>query len=292
MIKPPSLQQLQYLVAIERQQSFSRAAKACRVSQPTLSVGIKALEANLGMDLIVRSNQQLRFTPMGQKVLELAQPILAQVEALVALTNVNVFAGTVTVGVIPTLLPAIIGAWLSAVQNKYPHLNMVVVEDTSAHLATALSQGELDYVLAATPFAAFSHPDFEVQALWRDPFYLVRNKQKTPKSEHLLLLEKTHCLSGHALSACARHLDKHSPVRFQMSSIGGLVEMVKSGLGFTYLPKTIVDYLRRSQGDYTKLKFEALPNEANRQISGIWRAGTHRRALFLALGDLAKRAAR
>lgn len=282
----PNLNHLRFLVAVAEQQSFSRAAKQCGVPQPTLSQGIMRLEEILQTPLILRTSKKLTFTEAGLAAVTHAKRMLAESDALLGLAQKDPFTEQVTIGSIPTLLPSIVGRWVRSIRDRYPNLGIDVVEKTSEELSVALMNAEVDFVLAATPFDALELPEFSVKNLWHDPFYQVTSKHTDQPKEDLLLLEQSHCLSGHALAACVTDSSAQA-VHFQSCSVNGLVEMVANDLGTTYLPRTIIDYLKRSSTIVDQLEISPLPEAACRQISAIWRKGCRKELVYQALSQLA-----
>lgn len=274
----PSFKQLYYLVKLHETQHFGRAAEACFVSQSTLSAGIAALEETLGQVLIERSSKHMQFTPLGLEVVEAATGLLEQGQALLHLAKDKqaFFHGDLRLGIIPTIAPFLLPAFVSRLKRKHPQLKLWLEEYQTQVLLDKLSQGHLDLVILALPYA---YAGIHTQTLFEDPFALVYHQdsqwighnlqdyaQLPPKS--VLLMEDGHCLRDHALDAC--HLEATGAINtFAASSLHTLVQMVDYDLGVTFLPKMAID-AGILQGTQVMVHPQTLP-KASRQIGMAWR---------------------
>ena len=242
----PSLRQLQYLVALDAQRNFTRAAAACFVTQSTLSAGLKELEATLGANLVERDRQRVVITPLGAEVVARARQLLAQAEDLAELAAgaAEPMRGPLRLGVIPTIAPFLLPRVLPGLRAIYPQLQLLLREDLTANLLARLLSAQLDFALIALPYAT---GDLVVRPLFDDEFWLagpageplLRHKRITVTgeiSERLLLLEEGHCLREHSLAACARDA-KANPSGIEATSLLTLVQMVESGLGLALVPE-------------------------------------------------------
>ncbi|NNU17291.1 hydrogen peroxide-inducible genes activator [Parvularcula sp. ZS-1/3] len=245
----PTLRQLQFYEALCRTGSFSRAAEACFVSQSTLSSGIKELEATLDAVLVDRSAKGFALTPSGEEVRRRAEDLLADARELTvaASTAKPLLDGSYRFGLIPTIGPFLLPAAMPRMEGAFPELRAFLREDLTANLVELLRADQLDMAVLALPIEG-DGLDCEVFA--EDPFFLVcredhplaeREEIATEEllGEPLMLLEDGHCLRDHALSACRlpRPRDGSS---FAATSLFTLVQMVRSGLGVTLLPKLAV----------------------------------------------------
>ena len=289
----PSLKQLHYLVELAECQNFNRAAKRCYVSQSTLSTGIQTLEELLMVQLVERDNKSCVMTPVGLDVVTRARKILTETRDLmdISLIHGGVTTGSIRLGVIPTIAPFVLPQLLPVCSAKYPELELLLREDTSANLVNQLAKGELDLLLLALPYDLGA---FHCKPVGQDPFRLVMHQclaqamsgkpdyGQLPESS-LFLLEQEHCLRGHALSAC--HMADQSKINpFSATSLYTLVQMVASRVGATFLPQMAI-----SAGILEHTQLVALPfpeSSAARDIGLVWRPSSTRVATYYCLSEL------
>src|SRR3954471_4231580 len=152
---PPTLRQLQYLVALRQQGHFGRAAEACYVTQSTLSAGLRDLEALLGVGLVERTRRVVRFTALGERIADKALHVLREADELAELARAEgqPLHGELRMGVIPTIAPFLLPAMLPRLRAEWPDLKLYLREETSQAACEALHRGQLDCVLLALPFA-------------------------------------------------------------------------------------------------------------------------------------------
>lgn len=295
MARQPTLKQLKYLCAVGEHQHFGHAARACHVSQSTLSAGIQELEDTLGTSLVERNNRNVLLTGLGRDVIERAHEILVEVEDLVAMCAAagEPFSGKIRLGVIPTIAPFLLPQLLRKLRQQYPDFKLYIREDLSQTLVDALHAGELDILLFALPFPA---DNVDVMPLMTDEFLLTSQKDhplasrprlKTSdlKGEGLLLLEDGHCLREHALEACKLR-DSQISIPYQATSLSTIVQMVANGIGVTLLPRMAVDAGITAGTDLVTHAFETAGVE--RQIGLMWRKKTPRQTEFRLLGEFIK----
>ncbi len=276
----PSLKHLYYLVNVHKYKHFGNAAKACHVSQSTLSTGIANLEAILKVRLIERDNKNLLFTPLAEEVVQQAQRIMLEVEELSDFVEryAKPFGGTLKIGVIPTIAPFLLPQLLIIIKQNFPDLKVYVKEEQSSEILQQLHEGKLDLVLLALPYPVSG---VITKSFYRDQFYFAYHKQTQFNVETLqqdfsnlddhsvLLLEDGHCMRDHALAAC--HLERSVKINaFSASSLHTLVQMVNNDLGTTFLPQMAI-----SAGilDNTDIEIKALPDQEHnfREIGFAWR---------------------
>ncbi len=246
----PTLKQLKYLCTVADTLHFGNAARACHVTQSTLSAGIHELEQSLGVALLERSNKSVMITATGEQVVARARHILADVEALVeqAAQSLEPFSNRIRLGVIPTIAPFVLPETLQRLRQDYPRLQLLIREDLSENLVNLLQMGELDLILLALPYPM---TNVTIEHLFEDPFLLACPKQhplgkienlktKDLKGHDILLLEQGHCLRDHALEAC-KLIDRQVSLSFEATSLHTIVPMVASGIGVTLLPQMAVD---------------------------------------------------
>lgn len=292
MSRHPTIKQLRYLCAVVEHGHFGRAARACYVSQSTLSAGILELEEVLGASLIERNNRSLVLTGLGEEVVVRARSLLVDVEELVALCQASAepLGGRLRLGVIPTIAPFLLPGLLKALREDYPNFTPFIREDLSETLIEALQRGELDLLLLALPFAADA---VETMELFTDAFFLasppehpLRARDRLDaadlKGQDLLLLEDGHCLRDHALEACKlRDSDYRAPYR--ATSLNTVVQMVASGIGVTLLPEMALEAGALLPPEVSVTSFADAG--VSRTIGLMWRRKTPRRAEFRLFGD-------
>lgn len=288
----PSLRQLECALAVARHLSFRRAAEACFISQPALSLQVQQLETLLGMRLFERDRRRVLLTPAGEQLLPHLRAALLAVDALVeaAREQGDPLAGTLRLGVIPTVAPYVLPGVVAPLRKRYPKLRLLLREDTTANLVERVQDGRLDLGLLALEAELGS---LATLALYSDPFVLVAPashplaERKLARSQDLaeedvLLLEDGHCFRAQALSLCQR-AGAHELDDFRATSLNTLVRMVASGTGLTLLPAMAVATEVRAQDRLVTLPLE---RRASRTIGLAWRASTPRRATFEELGEL------
>jgi LysR family hydrogen peroxide-inducible transcriptional activator len=291
----PTLRQLRHLVALAEHRHFGRAAQATFVTQSAFSASIKELEGILGAGLVDRTPRGVVLTPLGAEVVERAQRLLAEAEALTQLAHAarEPLAGALRLGVIPTVSPFLLPRVLPALRRAHPRLKLYLTEDLTARLAEGLHAGRLDVLLVALPCDC---GDAETLPLGRDAFSVAVRaddplaKAKTIRPEQLdparlLLLQDGHCMRSQALAACGLS-DPEVALAFRGTSLATLVQMVDNGLGVTLVPQLALDagLLRGTKTVSRKLA----SGEAWRELGLAWRRGTARRAEFELLAGTLK----
>lgn len=288
----PTIKQLQYLVALHEHGHFGRAAEASFVSQSTLSAGIRELESLLGVTLVERSRRVVRFTPLGNQVVEKAHRLLREAEELSDLVQAagKPLSGTLRMSVIPTIAPFLLPRILPRLRQERPELKLFLREETSHDAVESLHHGRVDCVLLALPFAT---GEVESEHIADDALFVAfpkddpRDPPETVKPSmidegRLLLLEDGHCLKEHALAACNRPELRGSATMIG-TSLHTLVQMVDNGLGLTMLPEMALDagILQGTEVVARPLKSPA----AKREIALIWRKNSPRADEFRLLAD-------
>ena len=294
----PTLRQLKFLVALADCGTFSRAAEAAFVTQPTLSAGIKELEVVLGAILVERGARGATLTPAGEAAVARARIVLTEAEDLVHAARAagEPLTGAFRLGVIPTIAPFLLPRVLPFIRSSFPDLELFLREDLTHRLIEALKDRRLDAALIALPYGSAS---IETASLMADEFVfaadahhpLANGKALTPEDlqgESLLLLEDGHCLRDHALAVCSAGQGEAEAARsdFAATSLHTLVQMVKSGLGATLLPKLALDAGLADRLDLTIRPFD--PPIAGREIGIAWRKGSARSEEARALGQAVK----
>src|SRR5687767_163785 len=248
-VHPPTIKQLQYLVALRQHGHFGRAAEASFVTQSTLSAGLRELETLLGVTLVERTRRVVRFTPLGQKVSDKAVRVLRECEELadIARAEGQPLHGELRMGVIPTIAPFLLPAMLPHLRNQWPSLKLYLREEASQAACDALHRGQLDCVLVAMPYAC---GDVDEAILFDDRLFVAFPRGEAPAGgaieaaaideNRLLLLEDGHCLKDHALAACNRP-ELRADAAMMGTSLHTLVQMVDNGLGLTFVPSMAIE---------------------------------------------------
>ncbi|QZD89294.1 hydrogen peroxide-inducible genes activator [Qipengyuania aurantiaca] len=288
----PTLKQLQYLVALHEHGHFGRAADASFVSQSTLSAGIRELESLLGVTLVERSRRVVRFTALGNQVVEKAHRVLRETEELADLVQAagKPLAGQLRMSVIPTIAPFMLPRFLPRLRKERPDLELFLREETSHDAVESLQHGRVDCVLLALPFAT---GEVDKAHIADDPIYVAfpkddpRDPPETVTADmiddgRLLLLEDGHCLKDHALAACNRPELRGSTTMIG-TSLHTLVQMVDNGLGLTMLPEMAVDAGILKGTDVVARPLKS--RQASREIALIWRKNSPRRDDFELLAE-------
>lgn len=270
-----TFKQLRYFEALAEHGHFGRAASACAISQPALSVQIKELEESLGAELFERSARQIRLTNFGEAFALRVRAILRSIEELEDLARASQtrLAGRLRMGIIPTIAPYLLPAVIGSLSRTHEGLDLHVRETLTATLVQELVSGRLDTAIVALPV---SEPSLTEVALFAENFVLVRPNEDAGKpvpdrealrEMKLLLLEEGHCFRDQALSFCNMH---SMPPRelLDVSSLSTLVQMVSAGIGVTLIPEMAVAVETRSAPVSVSRLAGAQPS---RTIGMIWR---------------------
>ena len=247
------MKQLRYFAALARLGHFGRAADDCGVSQPALSVQMKALEDMLGTPLVERGGKQFRLTSFGETFLDRVRDILQSVDALgdMARATHQPLIGRFRFGIIPTAAPYFLPQFIALVAQDYPGLDLRPREAVTQKLIEGLLEGNLDTAIVALPI---SEPSLHEEALFDEEFVLVRSIDDAEKpvpdptllrEMKLLLLEEGHCFRDQALSFCNASSTLPRDL-MEGSSLSTLVQMVGSGIGVTLIPDMAVPIETRS----------------------------------------------
>jgi LysR family hydrogen peroxide-inducible transcriptional activator len=248
-----SLRHLRYFDALATHAHFGRAAAACAISQPALSLQIKELEEVLGAPLVERGPRQFRLTSLGEALAPRARDILRAVDELddLARASLSPLTGRLRIGVIPTIAPYLLPAVIKTLTQRFPGLDIRPREAVTQRLVDDLALGRLDTALVALPV---SEPSLHEEPLFDEEFVLVRPladaARPVPNPEalremRLLLLEEGHCFRDQALALC-----KMQPFiprdMMEGSSLSTLVQMAGAGIGVTLIPQMAVAIETRS----------------------------------------------
>jgi LysR family transcriptional regulator, hydrogen peroxide-inducible genes activator len=246
---PFTLRQLQYAVAVADERNFHRAARSCRVAQPSLSAQLAQLEDVLGVRLFERDRRRVLPTQAGEELVARARRILLETDDLVRAARrfVDPLSGTLRFGVIPTISPYLVPSATSALRAHFASLVVHWIEDKTPNLVEELEAGRLDAVLLALE-APLGQMDHAVIGL--DPFVLAGSAEHPLLKSHkpvelgalanaeVLLLDEGHCLREQALELCAS--SSASEASFRATSLSTLATMVADGRSVTLLPSLAV----------------------------------------------------
>lgn len=270
-----TLRQLRYFDALARHGHFGRAAEACAISQPALSMQIKEMEEALGGMLLERSARRVTLTRFGEELVERVRDILRSVEELgdFARAAHDRFTGRLHIGMIPTVAPYLLPRVIGNLSRTYPELDIQVREALTPRLIQELAEGRLDTAILALPV---SEPSLTEVALFSENFLLVRPREDertpVPSSEmlremRLLLLEEGHCFRDQALSFCKKHSSTPREM-LDANSLSTLVQMVSAGIGVTLIPEMAVAVETRS-ASVSVARFRN--PQPSRTIGMVWR---------------------
>ncbi len=277
-----TLTELKYIVAVARERHFGRAAEACFVSQPTLSVAIKKLEDELDVKIFERGASEVSVTPLGEQIVRQAQQVIEQAAAIkeIAKSGKDPVSGPLRLGIIYTIGPYLLPDLVKQAIDRVPQMPLMLQENFTSRLLDMLRTGELDCAIMAEPF-----PDtgLAVAPLYDEPFLaavpsshpLARRKQISAeelKDQTMLLLGTGHCFRDHVLEVCpeyARFASDAEGIRksFEGSSLETIRYMVASGMGVTVVPQLSVP--KDPQPHVRYLKFT--PPVPTRRVVLAWR---------------------
>ncbi len=250
-----TLTELKYIVAVARERHFGRAAEACFVSQPTLSVAIKKLEEELDVKIFERGASEVSVTPLGEDIVRQAQQVIEQAAAIkeIAKRGKDPVSGPLRLGVIYTIGPYLLPDLVKQAIEQVPQMPLMLQENFTSKLLELLRTGELDCAILAEPFP---ETGLAVAPLYDEPFLaavpvshaLAQRSSLSAeelKRETMLLLGTGHCFRDHVLEVCpeyARFATDAEGIRksFEGSSLETIKYMVASGMGVTVVPQLSV----------------------------------------------------
>ncbi len=255
----PTISQLRYILAVYEHGHFGRAARACHVSQPTLSAQIRKVEETLGLTIFLRQTKPVAPTEKGRLLIERARAVLSAHARLVsdAEGQFEGLAGELTLGVIPTLAPYVIPWFLQTFSGRYPKVKLTITEQTTDTIVADLTRHRLDVGLLAIPLDA---PGIQERPLFHDPFYLyaapsepiLELDEVDPaqlEADKMWLLGNGHCVRAQSLALCdevegCAHMRN---VDFEVGTIETLRHLVDSSRGYTLVPETFARLLPRAR---------------------------------------------
>jgi LysR family hydrogen peroxide-inducible transcriptional activator len=283
-----TLTELKYIVAVARERHFGRAASACFVSQPTLSVAVKKLEDELGVTLFERSAGEVSVTPIGERIVSEAQRVLEQVQTIKQLAEhgKDPLSGPLRLGAIYTISPYLLPHLIPALRQRAPQMQLLLEENYTARLAEMLKQGDIDVAVLAEPFR---EAGLATQAIYDEPFVVAAPKghawealreidARALEAENVLLLSPGNCFRDQVLQTCPELNREALPAgslqrTLQGSSLTTIRHMVAGGIGVTVLPITSV-----TAADDALLSIRPFADPIpTRRVALVWRRNFPRR---------------
>jgi LysR family hydrogen peroxide-inducible transcriptional activator len=245
-----NIQQLQYIIALDRYKNFTKASQACFITQATMSTMIRRLEEELNVVIFDRKANPIITTDIGKEIIAEAEKALVHIKRMTEVAKEDVYEGPVRIGIIPTvansLLPKVLKPWM----EEFPNLEFIISESTTEHLISQLKEDQLDFGIVSTPIQA---KGFYTEVLYYEPLKVYgrigTNKKYLASSdlqnETNWLLEDGHCIKDQIMSYCSlQNKDNQlSNLRFQSHSFETLLNMVDSFGGLTILPELYVQNL-------------------------------------------------
>jgi LysR family hydrogen peroxide-inducible transcriptional activator len=281
-----NLRDLKYLVSVAKHLHFGKASEECFVSQPALSMQLQKLEAELGVQLLERTNKSVVVTEIGKEIVQRAKQIIQEADTLkeIAQTHQDPLGGVFKLGAFPTIAPYFLPSFVQQTSKKLPTLKLLLTEEKTEDLLKKLKQGDLDAAILALPV---EDDALESQLLFEDTFLLAvpkghklaEKKQVTHadiSGKELLLLEEGHCLRSQALEVCSL-MGAGESGSFRATSLETLRQMVISGVGITLIP-TIA---KRDDDNIVYIPFKQ--PQPMRQIALVWRKSSARKEVINAL---------
>jgi LysR family hydrogen peroxide-inducible transcriptional activator len=277
-----NLRDLQYLVAVADHRHFGKAAEASFVSQPTLSMQIKKLEKELGVQLVERASRHIHLTAAGERIVERARVVLREADAIrtIARQAQDPESATIRMGLFPTLAPYLLPHVVPNIHTRFPRLELLLVEEKTETIVSQLDAGVLDVGVLALPI---TDPLLHQEKLFTEDFVLAVPAThplattdglvdvSVLATENVLLLEEGHCLRDQALAVC-QLAGASERAGFRATSLETLRQMVASGVGITLLPELAVQPPVPPSDDVRILHFrEPVPR---REIAMFWREST------------------
>lgn len=290
-----TLTELRYIVAVSQKNHFGKAAQACFVSQPTLSIAIKKLESELGIRLFERSSKnEIRITEIGQQVVNQAHIVLQQAQILseIAQQGKDPLAGQFKLGVIYTIGPYLLPSLIPRLRETTPNLKLIIEENFTASLFQSLKQGALDAIVISYPFV---EAGIETAALYEEPFVvaLPRNHEWKDRNEirpedlasqDLMLLGAGHCFRDQVIEACPNCMSGDSELTrtLEGGSLETIRHMVAAGTGITVLPRSSL----HSQNHQSLIDMKPFTRPSpTRTVAIAWRKHYPRREAIMTIRD-------
>lgn len=259
-----TLQQLEYILAVNQFRHFAKAAEYCRVTQPTLSAMIQKLEEELDTRIFDRSQQPVCPTPIGIHIIEQAQNVLVQANRIknIIEEEKHSLTGTFNLGILPTIAPYLLPRFFPQLMKKYPGLDIRVVEMKTNNIKKALQTGEIDAGIVAS---LAGMEEFQQTALFYEQFFayvaredalsqneVIRTSDLNVNGEQLWLLDEGHCFRDQLVRFCQMKAARTSQLAYHLGSMETFMRMVESGKGVTFIPELAVLQLSEIQKELVR----------------------------------------
>ena len=285
-----NIRDLRYIVEVAREKNFSRASSKVFVSQPALSMQIRKLEEDLGVEIFERSKQNFLITPIGAEIIKKAEIILQECEEikLLAKNSKDPYRGEIKIGAFPTIASYFLPKFVKNIRKKFPHLKIFLIEEKSEDLILKLKNAQLDLCLLTLPIKdenLISKKIFSEEFLLATPIdHKLAKKSKINikelQNQELMLLEDGHCLRDQALEICSM-INAFEKKDFKASSLETLRQMVACGNGITLIPQIAV------RND-DRIAYVKIINAPSRTIGITYRKSSVQKKLIEEIIDLAK----
>ncbi len=284
-----TITQLEYIVALNEYKSFSKAAKFCCVTQPSLSMQIQKLEEELNLIIFNRKIKPIKPTTEGLQIINAARKIIQEKK------SIQIFAqgyhkdviGEVSIGIIPTIAPYLIPKFLSSFQTKFPNLKLNIFETTTENIYNSINEGKLDIgILVPITNQVMSCIPLFFEELFLFSNVILKNGEidQNVIPEKLWILEEGHCLSNQIASICNLRNKSNSDAQivYKTGSLETMLRLAENGMGQTIIPNMLVDYVSES----VKKKIFKIPfNTPVREIALIYSENYNRKGVIDALKE-------
>lgn len=250
-----NIQQLEYIIAVNKHRHFVRAANECGVTQSTLSAMIQKLENELDIQIFNRNAHPVETTPMGEKIIKQAKILIFNAAQLleIAQSERDLIDGDVSLGIIPTIAPYIVPKLIEYIHKHYPSINLRIIEAPTATLTTNLELADIDMALLATPLNNDTLLEipiyYEKFATYISPTSTLYNSDEISptqfSAEHIWILHEGHCWRNQVLNIC--ELKSEFPTIYEAGSIDTLVKIIDNNGGYTIIPEMHISLLTESQ---------------------------------------------
>ncbi|MEI7504825.1 MAG: LysR substrate-binding domain-containing protein [Paludibacter sp.] len=288
-----TLQQLEYVLALDKTRHFVRAAELCGVTQPTLSAMVQKLEDELDCKIFDRSRNPIESTEIGKQIIRQAQDIIIQANQLkeTVQSEKELLSGTLHLAIIPTIAPYLLPQFIASFKKSYPQISLKVSEMHTSTIIEKLRIAEIDMAILSTPL---EDPKILEVPLYYEKFaaYISPNEAIYERAElsandmpleQLWVLEEGHCLRNQVFNFCTEKIQHTST--YEAGSIDTLVKIVDINGGYTVIPELHIELLNEKQ----KLNLRNIVNpEANREISVVIRHDFVREGMLNAVAECIK----
>jgi LysR family hydrogen peroxide-inducible transcriptional activator len=296
-----TLTELRYIVAVAKEKHFGRASQVCFVSQPTLSVAVKKLEDELGVQIFHRHSNDISLTPQGKLLIEQAHRVLDEAKRFIDMAKIGVdpMKGPLRLGAIYTIAPYLLPSLVRQAKDTLPDIPLFLYETFTTSILEMIKQDELDCAILAEPF---NINGLDVIELYDEPYLVTvpeghewaKRKNIAPNelaSQNMLLLGAGHCFRDHVLQVCpelnrSKLMFEEGPKNFEGSSLETIRQMVIGGIGISVLPRTAVSNLQSNDTFVRYIPFTT--PEPSRRIVLVSRKGHIRTPAVRALAQIIK----